>query len=287
MKWVSKVSLFVMGAMLATASRPVSANPVARMGGPESAINPDALMMAREGGSGVGPFLAILANPAAAGMDDPATFAYQSGRLNSLKALGLSGLGGIGQITACDLDVVNALTLALDEAIDATGSMLLEGQAAQDMIAALLGVPMLGLDSLAAVDELASSGDVNSTLAALLQGENALGDALAALGNTEVAEGITGDTTNMLGSSGSGGGAWYGGANWFGGANMGLVSNNKHYGGTAGGGTASHSSKAKHHAAHAAAAAAVPLPSGAWAGILMLAVVIAAHKARIIRPLAA
>src|SRR5437763_17193028 len=115
MKWASKVSLAVMGLGLAVASRPVSANPVLRLGGPEAGLNPDTLIMARN--DTAASFLAVLADPANAGMNDPATVASQLARINSLKALSLSGLGAVSEIAACNLDGVNTDLLAPGEAV--------------------------------------------------------------------------------------------------------------------------------------------------------------------------
>jgi hypothetical protein len=283
MKWASKVKVIAAGLLLAVASRTASANPVVRMGGPDAGINPDNLLMASQQTNGIAPFVSVLADPASAGMDDPATVAFQVSRLNSLKAWGLPGLGGVAELTACELDVMQGLSLALDGAVQSHEAMLLQAKAAQDMIAALLGVPLLGVDSLEAIDEVAASGDADSLLAALLSGELSLSDAIAQLQSTDPNDpnAVTGDTTNLL--SAGGGGAWYGGSYWFGGADMGMVTNNnKHYGSNAASGasgTATH--HAKHHALRAAApadAAAVPLPPALWAGALLLAVAVAAQK---------
>src|SRR5690349_24335084 len=133
MKWVSNLSLMVAGTMLAAiASRPAAAYPVLRMGGPEAVLT----ALARE--CDIDAFLALLANPSA-GADDPAL------RLSALKAMSLGGLGGIGELTASQADALNAVALALIDQINSHDAMLLQGESAEDMITALLGVPITGI----------------------------------------------------------------------------------------------------------------------------------------------
>src|SRR5438105_15068934 len=105
MKWVSKLSLALAGAMLAIASRPVAAYPVIRLGGP------DATLTALESESKVEALLALLTNPTASAANAP--LAHHVGRLSALKAMSLGGLGGIGELTACHIDAVNGVALAL------------------------------------------------------------------------------------------------------------------------------------------------------------------------------
>jgi hypothetical protein len=293
MKWVSKISLMAAGVAMATV--PAWANPVVRMGGPDHGINPSSVQLATDG---VAPLVTVLANPTDAGMDDGATVAYQVGRLNSLKAWGLSGLGGIAEITACELDVVQALSLAIDGAINCNDQMLLEGKVAQDMIASMLGLPMLGVDNLAAIDELAASGDAESVLAAMLTGQLNIADALAqleALANADL------DGTNVLGlSSGGGGGAWYGGTNWWNnnyGNNTGNNNNgggNHNNGGGGGGGGGSGGTTSPHNVIHHASASdaapesgnnnpSVPLPMGGFSAMIVLVALAAAKKAGLLR----
>ena len=294
MKWVTKLSLMAAGVAMATV--PAWANPVVRMGGPDHGINPNSVQLNSEG---VAPLVTVLGNPTDAGMDDRATVAYQVGRLNSLKAWGLSGLGGIAEITACELDIVQALSLAMDGAINCNDQMLLEGKVAQDMIAAMLGLPMLGVDNLAAVDELAASGDAESILAAMLTGQLNIADALAqleALANADL------DGTNVIGLSsgggGNGGGAWYGSTNWWanggnnnnngGGGGSGGHKNNGGGGGGSGGTTSPHT--VIHHATASDAAPesgnnnpSVPLPTGAWSALSVMAVLVIAKKTGLLR----
>jgi hypothetical protein len=290
MKWVSKLSLMAAGVAMATV--PAWANPVVRMGGPEHGINPSSVQLAGQTG-GIEPLVSVLANPTDAGMDDGATVAYQVGRLNSLKAWGLSGLGGIADVTACELDVIAALSLAIDGAINCNDQMLLEGKVAQDLIASMLGLPMLGVDNLAAIDELAASGDADSVLAAMLSGQLDIADALAQLEAIASADG-----TNVLGLSSGGGGAWYGGTNWWNNNNSNTNNNNgggdhHNYGGGGGSG-GSGGTTSPHNVIHHASASdaapesgnnnpSVPLPVGGWSAMIVLAALAAAKKAGLLR----
>jgi hypothetical protein len=289
MKWVTKLSLMAAGVAMATV--PAWANPVVRMGGPDHVINPNSVQLATDG---VAPLVTVLGNPTDAGMDDRATVAYQIGRLNSLKAWGLLGLGGVAEVTSCELDIVQALSLAIDGAIDCNDQMLLEGKVAQDLIASMLGLPILGVDNLAAVDELVASGDAESVLAAMLTGQLNIADALAQL---EALANADGDT-NILGLS-SGGGAWYGGSNiWSNYTGNNNTNNNNNNGGHnnnngggsggSGGTTSPHT--VIHHASSSDAAPvsgnenpSVPLPTGAWSALGLMVVIGVAKKAGLLR----
>jgi hypothetical protein len=308
MKWVSKLSLIVAGTMLAVVSRPVAANPVIRMGGPDLALT------ALAGECDVDAFLALLANPSA-GADDAAL------RLNALKAMSLGGLGGIGELTACQADAVHGVAVAPDDEINSNGAILLQRESAEDMIATLLGLPMTGIDGPPVVDEVAASSEADSDLALALVAELKLTEALTQLQDTEVTNnGITSDTTNLASSFGGGGGggggggllsnisgsAWYGGAkNWHGGDAGGGSSGGGHH-------TAGNSHKGNHHAAHPAAVVGgnptvthqaigyngpivsgdvggtvVPLPSATWGGLVLISVLAAARKTRLARAIIA
>lgn len=279
MKWASRISLFTMGMMLAVASRPVAANPIVRTGGPEAGVKPDAWMWAWEGGCSVRPFLAIVTNPAGAGLD-PAELDHQLARLNALKAMALSGQGSLAELAACELGVFEAIELAIADQITIDDAMLFQAESAQDLLAALIGLPMLGIDGLASIDTLAAGGDVDEALAALLGGDSDLSidGTLADALSTEEANG---NGVNF--ASSFGGGAWYGGHLYDGTMGGSAINAGSHTveginnggGGGGGGGSAGHNS--------VSAAAAVPLPSGAWAGMLTLAVLATVRKFRIAR----
>jgi hypothetical protein len=308
MKWVSNLSLMVAGTMLAAiASRPVAAYPLIRMGGPE------AVLTALAGECDIEAFLALLANPSA-GADDPAL------RLNALKAMSLGGLGGIGDLTACQADALNGVALALNDEISSHDAMLLQGESAEDMIAALLGVPMTGVDGLPAIDQAAAGSEADSDLALALVDELNLPDALAKLQDTEItSDGITSDNTNLASSfDGAGGGGGLGGAlsnitggAWYGGTKNRSAGGN--VGGTSGGGhhTAGNSHKSKHHTATPAIVpggnppttvtqapgyngqinsgdvGVVPLPSASWGGLILIGLLGATRKTRLARAILA
>ncbi len=292
MKWASRVTLFTMGAVLAAAgARPVAASPVVRWRAPHTGVtSPDGTASVSESACGIEAFLAILANPAGAGIDE-ATASYQMTNLNALKALSLGGLGGVGEITAAEMDVLGGVKLALGDLLDTQDAMLVEAQAAQDLISALLGVPLVGIDALAAIDTLADSVDLQSLLAALLSSDLPID---VTIGQAELAaatESQDDGTVSFASDLGGGGGAWYGGhiANFGNGPGNGNGGTAKSYGGSAGGGgggsggTSAKPHHAHHHALRADAAVAVPLPAGAWAGLVLMTILAAGLKLRGVR----
>src|SRR5690242_4954556 len=101
MKWLSTVSLLVAGLVLAMVSQRVAASPAIRMGGPDVALTPIENLPSVEA------LLAVLTDSSAPDI----SLAYQVGRLNALKAMSLSGLGGIGEMTACQIDAVDGIAL--------------------------------------------------------------------------------------------------------------------------------------------------------------------------------
>jgi len=271
-------------------ARPAVASPVVRWHGsqaltPASAVATDSSEEAR-----IDAFLAVLANPSGAGVDEACT-AYQLTNMNALKALSINGLGGVAEVTAAEMDVLHGVELALGEMVDNQDALLIQALAAQDLISAMIGVPLMGLDSLAAIDELAETGDLDSLLAGLLSNDTPTD---VTVGEAELAEATEaeGVDTTLFASSLGGGGAWYGGHLadlGYGGGGGG--SSDKSYGGDAGGGSGGgggggggkstpHHSHAKHNRLALAAAQSVPLPSGAWAGLALLATLGVAHKLR-------
>jgi hypothetical protein len=237
-------------------------------------------------------FLAVLANPSGAGVDDAAA-AYCLTNMNALKALSVNGLGGPAEITAAEMDVLQGVKLALGDMIDNQDAMLLQAVAAQDLISAMIGVPLMGIDSLAMIDTLAGTGDIDSLLAELLDSDTPFD---VTVGQAELAAANDADPDSVsFASSLGGGGAWYGGHLadlGYGGGGGG--SSGESYGGDAGGGASGgggggskgspHHSHVKHNRLALAAAdtqaQAVPLPAGAWAGLILMASLAAAHKIR-------
>ena len=169
---------------------------------------------------------------------------------------------------------------------DPQWALLQESEAAEEMIAALIGPSMSNLDGVAAM-----GGDIDSLVAALLGEEAGFSDAVAELAGTDANDGITTDTTSLISSSG-GGGAFYGGAHGMMGGHAIIA-----------GGHASHftSPVTPHivmpqivtpHVFPAPAprfdgevisgdtGASTPLPSGVWAGMVLLGALGTAHKVR-------
>jgi hypothetical protein len=285
MKWASKFKLFAMGLAVATATQSISANPVLRMGGPDSGLNPNGLMPAWQGGGSIEPFQAVLANPYAAGMNDEATCGYQVAQLNALKALSLGGFGGVGEMTACELDALGGVSLALSD--NAGDTMLVEAKAAEDMIAALIGLPLVGIEGFATSNTLAGAPDIDALVASILGNDGV--DADEAIAELAATDGMLESSINLMGNGG-GGGAFYGGAN----AHLGGPNTNNntghsshvHGGGTIsnGGGTASPSvvvpTIISTDGSAISGATTVPLPSGAWAGLGLLGTLGAAYGIR-------
>src|SRR5262249_12005979 len=155
--------------------------------------------------------------------------------------------------------------------------------------------PILGVDNLAAIDELAASGDAESVLAAMLTGQLNIADALAQL---EALANADGDT-NILGLSSGGGGAWYGGPHTLAThTRTPKPTNNNHGGGHhnngGGGGGGSGGSTSPHTVIHHASASdaapesgnnnpSVPLPTGAWSALGLMAALAVAKKAGLLR----
>ena len=148
---------------------PVAANPIVQSSAPDASANPQGLMWAWEGGCTVRPFLAIVTNPASASLD-PSELQHQLARLNALNAMSLAGQGSLGELSISQLDMASTIALAVADQITTDDAMLVQAETAQDLLAALIGLPMLGIDGLASVDVLAAGGDVDAALAALLDG---------------------------------------------------------------------------------------------------------------------
>lgn len=190
-------------------------------------------------------------------------------------------------LLGCRFNQVNAI-----QAIESDGqwASLQESEAAEEMIAALIGPPMGNLDGVAAI-----GSDIDSLVATLLGEEVGFSDAVAELAEAEVTDGITTDTTSLISSSG-GGGAFYGGAHGMMGGHAIIA-----------GGHASHFSNhstgiitpqivtpqiVTPHVFPAPApkfdgevisgdtGASTPLPSGVWAGMVLLGALGTAHKVR-------
>lgn len=286
MKWASKFKLFAMGLAVATATQSISANPVIRMGGPDSGLNPNGLMPAWQGGGSIEPFQAVLANPYAAGMNDEATCGYQVAQLNALKALSLGGFGGIGEVTACELDALGGVSLGLSD--NAGDTIVAEAKAAEDMIAALTGLPLAGFEGFAASNTLAGAPDIDALVAAILGNDGV--DTDEAIEELAATDGMLDSSINLLGSSGGGGGAFYGGANvHLGGPNTNNnTGHNSHVNGggntTNGGGIVTPSvvvpTIISTDGSAISGATTVPLPSGAWAGLGLLGTLGAAYGIR-------
>ena len=182
-------------------------------------------------------------------------------------------------LLGCRFNQINTI-----QAVESDGqvAMLAESEAAELMLESLVGLPVNGVEGVAAAN-------IDTLVAELLGDEANFSDALAELADAEVADGITSDTTNL--TSSGGGGAFYGGAKNFMGGKAIIA-----------GGHASHFSKPAYqgtivtpHVVPAPApqfdgtvisgdtGAAAPLPSGALAGMILLGALGTAHKARSLR----
>ena len=168
------------------------------------------------------------------------------------------------------------------ESIDSV-AMLQEVEAAEAMLASLVAMPTNGLDAVALND-----ADLDSAIAGLLGEEASFSDSVAELNATEVADGVTSDTTELISSSG--GSAFYGGSNACMGGKAIIASGHANHYSNHQGGTVTP------HIVYPPAApgfdgkiisgnggASTPLPSGALAGMVLIGALGTAHKVRNLR----
>ena len=144
-------------------------------------------------------------------------------------------------------------------------------------------MPTNGLDAVALND-----ADLDSAIAGLLGEEASFSDSVAELNATEVADGVTSDTTELISSSG--GGAFYAGSSACMGGKAIIASGHANHYSNHQGGTVTP------HIVYPPAApgfdgkiisgnggASTPLPSGALAGMVLIGALGTAHKVRNLR----
>lgn len=156
-------------------------------------------------------------------------------------------------------------------------AMLQEAEAAEEMIASLIGLPINGLEGVAL-----NEADLDAAIANLLGEEASFSDAVAELGNTDATDGVTGDTTALISSSG--GGAFYGGSNaCMGGKAIIAGGHANHYSNHSGGIVTPHivfPAPAPGFNGEIISGATTPLPPGALAGMVLIGALGTAHKVR-------
>ena len=188
-------------------------------------------------------------------------------------------------MTICELNVLNGVDASLCDTLKTENVLLLQAKAAQDMIADLVGLPMLGIDGIDATDMVAQNTDLNALVASILGNDGV--DSDEAL--SELADAVDADTMYLLGTHGSGGGATYGGAhaNLRGGAPIGNTGHASHKSIHGGGGFVSPSVVVPTIISNDGTAisgnttgSTVPLPSGALAGLVLLGTLGGVYKLR-------
>lgn len=175
------------------------------------------------------------------------------------------------------INIVPSIEAADADESNESVAMLQEAEAAEEMIASLIGLQVNGLEGVAL-----NEAELDAAIASLLGEEAGFSDAVAELGTTDATDGVTSDTTALI--STSGGGAFYGGSN----ACMGGKA-------IIAGGHANHYSNhsrgiVKPHIVYPAPApgfngeiisgATTPLPPGALAGMVLIGALGTAHKVR-------
>jgi hypothetical protein len=152
--------------------------------------------------------------------------------------------------------------------VDTTGSRqatLLQGAAAQHLLAATAGVPIFGMSDLFALDQIAGDPSGYGDLASLLQGDGATDSVTPDVENQAVADADpNADGANLDNGGESVGGSASGNV---GSADSGNV--NGSAGGDAGGGASGGGGSASTFSEGGGGAVA-PLPAGAWAGLLVI-----------------